>query len=184
MSLKHTARPHCPQQYAHPLTARKAETVGLTRPNIFLHNPQRFPGKVSTVLQARLDTMEIKTFADLWPELAEWKPSRRTLLRYLVNGARWEERGQTQGTHLHATVRHGHGIVCCGVAGDLAVIGTGGGSKDVSGVDKVRAGGVSSAKGPVEHGGCFPHLIVHTHRQKINGSLVCLLLTFSADFCN
>lgn len=54
------------------------------------------------------------------------------------------------GNHLHATVRHGHGIVCRGIAGDLAIVGTGGGGKNVAGVDKVRTGGVSLSVGPAE----------------------------------
>ena len=52
------------------------------------------------------------------------------------------------GRDLHTTVRHGHGVVRHGVAGDLAVVGTGGGGEGVARVDKVGAGGVSSPVGP------------------------------------
>lgn len=52
--------------------------------------------------------------------------------------------------HLHTTVCHGHGIISRGIAGDLAVVGTSGGGKNVARVDKVGAGGVSSTVGPVK----------------------------------
>lgn len=55
--------------------------------------------------------------------------------------------------NLHATVRHGHGIVRRGITGDLAVVGTGGGGKNVARVDKVWAGSVSSTVGPVKDPG-------------------------------
>ena len=45
--------------------------------------------------------------------------------------------------HLHTAVCHGHGVVRHGVAGDLAVIGTGDGSEHVAGVDEVGTGRVS-----------------------------------------
>lgn len=63
--------------------------------------------------------------------------------------------------HLHTAVCHRHGIICCGIAGDLAVIGTGGRGKNVARVHKVRAGGVSSTVGPVnDPGKHLPRVIV------------------------
>lgn len=56
--------------------------------------------------------------------------------------------GGTENKNLHTTVRHRHGVVCRGIAGDLAVVGTGGGGKNVARVDKVGAGGVSPAMRP------------------------------------
>lgn len=55
--------------------------------------------------------------------------------------------------HLHATVRHGHRIICHGITGDLTVVGTGGRGKNVAGVDKVGAGRVSSTVGPAKDPG-------------------------------
>lgn len=51
--------------------------------------------------------------------------------------------------YLHATVRHGHGIVGQGVAGDLTVIGAGGWRKDVAGTYVIRVNGVVSLEGPM-----------------------------------
>lgn len=47
--------------------------------------------------------------------------------------------------HLHTTVGHGHGVVRHGVAGDLAVVGTGGGGEHIARVDKVGTGRVSAS---------------------------------------
>lgn len=62
--------------------------------------------------------------------------------------------------YLHATVRHGHGIIGQGVAGDLAVVGAGGWCKDIAGTYVIRINGVVSLEGPTgkvqEHGHYCP----------------------------
>lgn len=50
--------------------------------------------------------------------------------------------------YLHATVRHGHGIIGQGVAGDLAVVGAGGWCEDIAGTYVIRINGVVSLEGP------------------------------------
>lgn len=51
--------------------------------------------------------------------------------------------------YLHTTVRHGHGIISQGVAGDLAVVGAGGWCKDIAGTYVIRINGVVSLEGPM-----------------------------------
>lgn len=50
--------------------------------------------------------------------------------------------------YLHATVRHGHGVVRQCVAGYLTVVGTGGWCKDVAGTYVVRVNGIAPLEGP------------------------------------
>lgn len=60
-----------------------------TRPNIFLHTPGLFPGKVLTLIQARLDSMETIKFTKLWPGSAEWKWAVWSC--YIIFKASWVE---------------------------------------------------------------------------------------------
>lgn len=70
-------------------------------------------------------------------------------------GTWWETR-----RHLHATVRHGHGVIGQRVTGDLTVVGAGGRCEDVAGAHVVRVHGVAPPKGPVGKGPqlCIPTL--------------------------
>lgn len=84
--------------------------------------------------------METIDFTVTLQRSADWKSQGSSLVKEAGGGGVWR--------HLHAAVCHGHGIIRHGIAGDLAVVGTGGGCKNVARVDKVRTGGVSPAVGP------------------------------------
>lgn len=121
--------------YTHYFTTLQSQSwvCWTARPHTFSHPSTLFLESFDlTPIQASLDARETINAGGLWKK---W-PLTNFFYSY------------DKKKHIHTAVGHRHGIVRRGIARDLAVIGTSGRGEDVSRVDKVGTGWVSSALGP------------------------------------